>query len=243
MKLGNLSDWSWMALAPLLLLGGSGCVSVVRPQQLVVGEPGDAEFRVVDYPSHVLIHDSESLWDAHQIKDNFIGLADGEVVHWLDLGVDGMTPGPNNRPVENSVEWIKNSYAQLPDCPPVRIVDGLFSALGIEKTTLVNAFWIAMYPTDPISYIAFTRVVYLTDWAQETLGEANSGAGYLVPWEGPFVPLSATAPVNQGVDWAQKGTIALYVYVFRKVNQGLDSAIDGCEAAWCGVAWCFVETR
>ena len=236
----NLSTCLLLASASFLL-GGSGCVSVVQPPPLAVGAEGNGEARVVEYPAYIVVHDSESLWDAHQIKDNLIGLTDGEVVHWIDLGIDTVTPGPKNLPVENSVEWIKNSYAQLPDCPPVRIVDGLFSALGIERTTLINAATIAMYPTDPISYFAFTRVVYLTDWVQETLGEANAGAGHLVPWEGPFVPLAATAPENRAADWAQSGSIALYVYVFHKISIGLDSAIDGCESAWGSMAWCFVS--
>ena len=243
MNLRNLPTWSWMAIAPLLLLGCPGCVSVVRPPPLVVESPENNEVHVVKYPSYIIVHDSESFWDAHQVKDNLVGLADGEVMHWIDLGVDGVTPGPSNRPVENGIEWIKNNYAQLPDSAPVRIVDGLFSALGIEKTTVVNAFWIAMYPTNPVSYCAFTRVVYLTYWVQETLGEANTGAGYLAPWEGPFVPKAATEPVNKGTDWTQRGAIALYVYVFQKVNIGLDSAIDGCEYAWGGMAWCFVDTH
>jgi hypothetical protein len=234
-----------MVTATLLLLSGAGCAfKVVRPPPLVVGSAETGEVRVVKYPAYVLVHDSESFWDAHQIKDNLIGLTEGEVVHWVDVAVDGMTPGPQHRPVENSIEWIKNSYAQLPDCAPVRIVDGLFSALGIEKTTLLlGATKIAYAPTDPLSYLLFTRVIYLTDWVQETLGEANAGAGHLVPWPGPFIPRAATAPVNRGVDWAQSGAIALYVHVFHKVSVGLDYAIDGGEAAWGGVVWCFVWRR
>jgi hypothetical protein len=171
-----------------------------------------------------------------------VGLSEGEVVHWIDLAIDGMTPGPEHRPVENSIEWIKNSYAQLPDCAPVRIVDGLFSALGIEKITLLSgATKIAYAPTDPISYFAVTRVIYLTDWVQDTLGEVNTAAGYLVPWPGPFIPLAVTAPVNRAVDWAQDGAITLYIYVFHKVSVGVDYAIDGCEAAWGAVVWCFVR--
>ena len=240
----NLSTWSWMITATLLLLGGAGCVSVVRPPALIIGSAETGPVRVVKYPAYILVHDSESFWDAHQIKDNLIGLTEGEVVHWVDLAVDGVTPGPKNRPVENSIEWIKNSYARLPDCAPVRIVDGFFSALGIEKTTLLTgATKIAWAPTDPLSYFVFTRVIYLTDWAQETLGEANTGAGHLAPWPGPFVPLVVTAPVNHGVDWAQSGAIALYVHVFHKVSVGLDSALDGCESAWGGVVWCFVWRR
>ena len=53
-------------------------------------------------------------------------------------------------------------------------------------------------------------------------------------------PRSATAPINRGVDWSQDGAISLYVYVFHKVSVGLDSAIDGGEAAWRGLLWCFL---
>ncbi len=244
MKHRSLSTWCWMVIATLLPLGGMGCVSVVRPQPLVVGSAETGDVRVVKYPAYILVHDSESFWDAHQIKDNLVGLTEGEVVHWVDLGVDGLTPGPQHRPVENSIEWIKNRYAQLPDCAPVRIVDGLFSAVGIEKTTLLSgATKIAWAPTDPVSYFVFTRVVYLTDWGQETLGEVNTAAGYVAPWRGPFIPLVVTVPVNRGVDWTQNGAIALYVHVFHKVSVGLDSALDGCEAAWGGVVWCFVWKR
>jgi len=238
----NLSILSWMMIVTLLLFGGAGCAfKVVRPAPLVVESPETGIVRVVKYPAYVLVHDSESLWDAHQIKDNLIGLTEGEVVHWVDLAVDGLTPGPPNRPVQNSIEWTKNSYAQLPDCAPVRIVGGLFSALFIEKTTLLTGATKIVYaPTDPLSYFAFTRVIYLTDWAQETLGEVNTAAGYIAPWPGPFIPLVVTAPVNSAVDWTQSGAIALYVYAFHKVSVGLDYAIDGFEAAWGGVVWCFV---
>ena len=244
MKHESPSSWLWLAITPLLLLGGTGCVSVVRPPPLVVGAVETGDRHVVNYPAYVLVHDSESFWDVHQIKDNLIGLTEGEVVHWVDLTVDGVTPGPQHRPVENSIEWIKNRYAQLPDCAPVRIVDGLFSAVGIEKTTLLTgATRIAAAPADPLSYFVFTRVIYLTDWGQETLGEANTAAGYLVPWPGPFIPQAVTAPVNHGMDWTQDGAITLYVYVCYKVNIGLDSALDGCESAWGGVVWCFVWRR
>ncbi|MFZ4394367.1 MAG: hypothetical protein ACOYOU_01925 [Kiritimatiellia bacterium] len=227
--------------APLLLLVGGGCVSVVRPPPLIVGSAETGAVRVVNYPAYIMVHDSAYCWDAHQIKDNAIGLTEGEVVHWVDLTADGLTPGPANKPVENSMEWIKNSYAQLPDCASVRIVGGLFSAVGIEKTTLLTgATRIAMAPTDPVSYFLFTRVIYLTDWVQETLGEVNAGTDHLVPWPGQPLPKTVTSPANAGVDWAQSGAIALYVYVFHKVSVSLDYALDGCEAAYGGVVWCFV---
>jgi hypothetical protein len=238
----NLLTCSWIVLATLLLLGSAGCAfKVVRPPPLVVSSLETGEKRVVEYPAYVVVHDSDSLWDGHQIKDNLIGLTEGEVVHWIDLAVDGLTPGPPRLPLENGIEGIKNGYAQLPDCAPVRIVGGLFSALFVEKTTLLTGATKIVYaPTDPMSYFVFTRVIYLTDWVQETLGEANTAAGYLAPWKGPFIPKVATAPINSGVDWTQSGAIALYVHVFHKVSVGLDYAIDGCEAAWGGVVGVFV---
>lgn len=237
----NLSIGSWVVIAALLLLGGAGCAfKVVRPAPLVVESPETGIVGVLKYPAYVVVHDSDSFWDGHQIKDNLIGLSEGEVIHWIDLGVDGLTPGPPHLPLENGIEWTKNTYARLPDCAPVRIVGGLFSALFAEKTTLVSGARIASAPTDPVSYFVFTRVIYLTDWVQETLGEANTGAGYLAPWQGPFIPQAATGPVNKGVDWTQSGAIALYVHVFHKVSGGLDYAIDGGEAAWGGLVGYFV---
>lgn len=237
----NPSVWFSMAITALLVLGGTGCAfHVVRPQPLVIGSTETGNRRVVTYPAYVLVHDSESFWDAHQIKDNLFGLTEVDIVHSVDRGIDAMTPGPRHRPVENSIEWIKNDYAQLPDCAPVRIVDGLFSALGIEKTTLIGGAHIVSAPADPLSYFVFTRVIYLTDWVQETLGEVNKGAGYLAPWPGPFVPLTVTAPVNCGVDRTQTGAIALYVYAVHKMNLGLDSMIDMGETTWGGIVGVFV---
>jgi hypothetical protein len=242
MNLRNLSTWTWIAAASLLLLGGAGCsFKVVRPAPLVVGSASGGVIRVVKYPAYVLVYDSDSFWDPHQIKDNLIGLTEGEIVHWLDLVVDGMTPGPKRRPLQNSIEWIKNSYAQLPDCAPVRIVGGLFYALGIEKTTLIQGADIAYAPVDPLSYFVFVRVVYLTQWVHETLGEVNTAAGHLAPWRGTFVPQSATAPVNRGVYWTQKGAISLYVTVFHKVDVGLDITIDCFQTAYGGVVGLFVR--
>jgi hypothetical protein len=132
--------------------------------------------------------------------------------------------------LEDSAEWIKNTYAKLPDCAPVRIVGG-FSALEAEKTTLIGAVNIASSPTEPVSYFVFTRVIYLTGWVQDTLGEVNTDLGYLAPWPGPFIPHILTAPLNRGVNWTQKNAIALYIYVFHNVSTGLDYVIDGYEAA------------
>ena len=242
MKHRNLSRWSWMAAATLLLLGGAGCsFTVVRPPPLVVGSASGGEIRVVKYPAYVLVYDSDSFWDPHQIKDNLIGLTEGEIVHWIDLAIDGMTHGPKHRPLQNSIEWIKNNYAQLPDCAPVRIVGGLFYAVGIEKTTLIQGGEIAYNPASLLSYFVFTRVIYLTAWVHETLGEVNTAAGHLAPWPGTFIPQSATAPVNRGVYWSQKGAISLYVTVFHKVDAGLDRTIDVFQAVYGGVVGVFVR--
>jgi len=238
----HLSIGFWMGITALLIISFAGCAfKVVRPPPLSVKSLETGEVRVTKYPAYVVVHDSDSFWDGHQIKDNLIGLSEVEVIHWLDLAADGITPGPAHRPLENGIEWTRNTYARLPDCAPVRIVGSLFSALFLEKTTLLTGATKIIYaPTDPMSYFVFTRVIYLTDWVQETFGEANTGAGYLAPWEGPFIPLAATAPVNKGVDWTQSGAIALYVHVFHKVSVGLDYAIDGGEAAWGSIVGCFV---
>jgi len=135
----------------------------------------------------------------------------------------------------------KGSDAQLPDCAPVRIVDGLFSALEVEKVTVVSGTRIVLAPADPLNYLLFTRIIYLTDWVQDTLGEVNSALGYLVPWKGPFIPSVMTSPVNSGVDWAQSGALTLYIYVFRKISVGLDDGLYGGEWAWGEVVSQFVD--
>ncbi len=243
MTLLTRRSWSGMMTTSLLLLSCAGCAyKVVRPPPLVVGSAQTGDIRVVKYPTYILTHDSEDFWDAHQIKDNFIGLSEGEIVRWMDIATDKLTPGPEHRHLKNGIESIKNSYAQLPDCAPVRIVDGLFSALGLEKITIVGgASKIVWAPTDPSSYVAYLRVVYLTDWIQETLGEVNTAGGYLVPWPGPFVPRVATAPLNIGADWLQDGAVEIYIYGFHEINIGLDHALDGYETAWGGVVWLFVQ--
>lgn len=219
-----------------------GCAfKIVRPPPLIVKSPETGTEQRVEYPAYVLVHDASSFWDAHQIKDNIIGLFDGEIVHWIDLPLDAVMPGPKRRPVETGIEWIKNSYAQLPNCAPVRIVDGFFSALEIEKVTVVTGTRIVLAPTDPLTYTLFTRVIYLTDWVQDTLGEVNSGLGYLVPWPGPLIPYVVTDPINRGVDWTQRGALTLYIYVFRKISVGLDDGLYGGEWVWGKVVSMFVS--
>jgi hypothetical protein len=177
----------------------------------------------------------------HQIKNNVIGLFDGELIGWLDLAIDQTIPRRDRHPLQRSVEWIKNHYAQLPDVAPVRIVGGFFSALGLEKSTILGGVRIAKAPGDPISYFAFMRVVYLTDWVQDTLGEANTGLGYLVPWTGPFVPTAVTAPLNDAMDWAQFGAVTGYIYVFHQMDIGLDNVLYGTEWLWGGLVSLFVD--
>lgn len=222
-----------LVMVVLFMLNATGCAfKIVRPQPVMVKSPENGVLREVRYPAYVLTHDAQSFWDVHQIKDNITGLFDTEIVHWLDMPLDAVIPGPRRRPVESGIEHIKNGYAQLPDCAPVRIVDGLFSAVGIEKTTLLRTAANVAVSGGPVSYLTFTRVVYLTDWVQETLGEVNHAGGYLVPWQGSFIPATVTAPVNRGVDWTQHGAIALYVRVFHKISVGLDDALYGGEWMW-----------
>ncbi len=231
-----------IALAALLSTGAGCGYRVVQPDPLVIPTI-DGGMRVVTYPACVVAHSSESFWDPHQVKDNLVGLLEVDIVHAVDLGADALIPGPDRRPVDGGVEWLKNQYSRLPDCAPVRIVGGLFGALGIEKTTLIYIPETIEEPLSAGSYLAYTRVVYLTDWVQETVGEVNAAAGYLVPWEGPFVPRAATAPVNRAVDWAQEGAIKLYVYVAHKINVFVDEVIDRCERAWGRVVRVFARRR
>jgi hypothetical protein len=226
-------------LVLVLFIGCAGCAyRIVRPPPLLVGPPGQQ--RVVQYPAYVLVHDTQSKWDAHQIKDNIVGLLDTEIVRCLDAGLDLLIPGDDRRPLQNGIEWIKNSYATLPDIAPVRIVGGFFSAIFIEKTTIIGGIVIAGAPGDPMSWFLVTRAVYLTDWVQETLGEVNAGLGHLVPWEGSFVPAFMTAPINGAIDWAQTGVITAYTWFFRELNIGVDNLIYGGEWVWGSAVSVFV---
>ena len=156
MNLMNPRLWFRMVTVALLVMGCAGCAyKVVRPLPLVVEASERSVAHTVNYPAYVVVHDSSSFWDAHQIKDNVFGLTQGEVVHWVDHVLDLASPGPRRRPWAHGIEWIKNSYAQLPDRAPVRIVGGLFSALRIEKTTVLSVPKIVAAPTDPMTYLAF----------------------------------------------------------------------------------------
>jgi hypothetical protein len=228
------------ALAALVAgLASTGCAfTVVRPAPLYIGSAERGNQRTVHYPAYVLVHDSESVWDAHQIKDNIVGLSEGEVVHWADLGADALTPGPPRTPIQHFILWSSDRYAELPDCAPVRIVGGFFSALGLDKTTLLSgATRIAAAPGDPVSYFVVTRAVYLVDWSRTTVGELNTGAGRLAPWPGTFVPQAISAPINHGVEWTEFGVVTLYIRLFRGINNAVDNVITGCENAYGGVVY------
>jgi hypothetical protein len=231
-----------LAVAALVVLGSTGCAfHVVHTPPLSARDLGTGEIRVVHYPAYVLVHDEQSDWDAHQIKNNVVGLFDGELIGWVDLVIDQGIPARDARPLQRGIEWTKNTYAQLPDIAPVRIVGGFFSALGIEKTTILGGVRIAKAPGDPISYFAFLRAIYLTDWLQDTLGEANTGLGHLVPWKGSFVPAFVTAPINDVADWAQYGAVTGYIYVFREIDIGLDNVLYAGEWLWGGLVSLFVD--
>jgi hypothetical protein len=225
-----------------MALACSGCAyKVVRPPPLFVHLPtGDT--RTVYYPAYVLVHDDQSAWDAHQIKNNIVGFFDTELLHCVDVGLDALIPGPDHHPIESGIESLKNAWAQLPDCAPVRIIGGFFSAIGIEKTTVISGIIIYDNPGDPISWFLVTRAVYLTDWIQDTLGEFNTGLGYLVPWEGSFIPAFMTAPINDAVDWMQSDVITGYIWLFHELNIGVDNFLYSCEEGYGGVVSVFVDT-
>lgn len=228
-----LSRIQGSAILLLLLLGGAGCaVTMVEPPPLVVEASASGNSRIVHYPPQYVAHDSESFWDLHQLKDNAVGLLEMDVVWLADLGLDSLTPGPERRPVEHQIEALKNGYARLPDCAVVRVVGDLFAALGIEKTSLGRRDWWFL-----------PRLVYLTDWGQNTLGELNTSAGHCVFLSGPLIPPAATAPANKGVDWLQSRSLGLYSYVLVKLNHGTDSAISGGESAWGNVVGIFLPRR
>lgn len=230
------------AAAALAVLCVTGCAyRIVHTPPLSVTDIETGEIRVVEYPVYVLVHDEHSGWDGHQIKNNIVGVFDGELVHWIDAGLDAGIPGRDQLPIEHGIEWVKNGYAQLPDIAPVRIVGGFFTAFQLEKTTVLGGVRIANAPGDPISYFAVTRTIYLTDWLQDTVGEANTGLGHLVPWEGAFFPAFVTSPVNDAVDWAQSEAITGYIYVFREITIGLDKVIYAWEWAWGALVSLFVS--
>ncbi len=215
----SFATYFGVVAAALAVLFITGCAyHVVHTPPLTVRDFETGEQRVVTYPAYILVHDEQSNWDGHQIKNNIVGVFDGEFIHWIDAGIDTVIPGPDHLPIEHGIEWVKNNYAQLPDIAPVRIVGGFFTAFQLEKTTVLGGVRIINAPGDPISYFAVTRVVYLTDWLQDTVGEANTGLGHLVPWEGAFFPGFVTSPVNGAVDWAQTGAITGYIYVFREIT-------------------------
>jgi hypothetical protein len=229
------------ALEAILALGCAGCAfKVVRTPPLFIRTSGTGAVKVVNYPARILVHDDQAFWDMHQVKNNIVGVFNTEIIHLVDVGLDAVIPGPDRSPLESGVDAIKNGWAQLPDWAPMRIIGGFFSALRIEQTTLFGGVFIPA-TGDPITIFVLTRVIYLTDWIQDTLGEVNTGLGYLVPWPGPFVPVFLTGPVNDVVDWCQTAVITGYVWVFRQINIGVDYALYGGEYAWGDFVSNFIE--
>lgn len=181
------------------------------------------------YPMRVIVHDEDAFWDAHQIKSNLVGLLEFEVVRAVDVVIDLAAPGPERRPVENSIEWGKNQFARLPDSAPKTIVGELFWALGIEKASYGRG--VGFFP----------RLVYITEWLQISAGELNRVAGYANPWQETLIPKSWTSAPNHGIDWAQNGLIGAYIFVVQGLDWCADEIIDGGEAAYKGVVWIVVR--
>lgn len=205
------------ALAGALLLLLTGCtVQIVRPDPLLAVRDGEAVW--IHYAPTAVVHDEYAFWDLHNIKNNVVGLTEFEVVRTADMLLDTLIPGPERRPVENGIEWVKNEYARLPPCAPVNIVGGLFQAIGPEKLCYGR------------QEEFFPRFVYLSDWVQETLGECNRVAGYAAPWGDRFIPPRIADPGNRAVDWAQNGLIGAYLYVVQFISVAVDRGIDHVEA-------------
>ncbi len=180
------------------------------------------------YPQRVIVHDSQSFWDAHQIKTNIIGLGELEVVRAVDRVVDVLIPGGEARPLESSIEWTKNQYAHMPDCFPFSTVGGLFEALGIEKLS---------WSRGPLFV---PRIVYLVNWVQNTLGELNHIGGYLVPGQNRLIPAVVTRHPNAGLDWLESRTIGVFIFVGQGIDTVTDWAVDGGEAVWRFTVTCAV---
>jgi len=199
----------------------SGCAFRIVPRETMeVHEASGGQPEVLRYPLKALVHDDESFWDLHQAKDNIAGLTEFEVVRMADLIADTAMPGPERRPVENSIEWFKDQWAKLPQIPPVRLVGELFWALGIEKTCYVR------------SESFFPRIIYLTEFAQQAMIESNNMLGYVILQRDGFVPSGWTDPSNRGVDWAQSRLLGLYTWLFQELDWCLDQLLYGAEMAW-----------
>jgi len=223
-----------LALSALILLviplaaTLSGCAfKIIRPEVMTVRRAPDGKPEEMRYPLRIIVHDKESFWDAHQIKSNLIGLSDLSAVHTLDLVIDAVTPGPDKRPLENSIEWIKNQYAKLPRWAPVNIVGRLFWAMGLEKSSYGRRA------------VFIPRIVYLIDWVRFTVGELNRVAGHAVPWNGGLIPKRWTAASDRGMDWAENSVIASYIRIAQGIDWGLDKSLDGGEWCWQKTVWAF----
>lgn len=219
-----------MAGLPLLLAAmmatGAGCAfKVIPPETVTVHRAPDGEPHTIRYPAQVIVHDDESFWDWHQIKFNLVGLTDLEAVRIVDILADILTPGPERRPAENAIEWVKNEYAKLPPYGPVKIVGELFWAIGLEKASYGRG--IGFFP----------RIIYVTEWFQVSMDEMNSVAGFLLLNREALIPKKWTAAPNRGVDWTQSRALGLYIYLFQGLDWCTDKAIDGAEFAWQKTVW------
>jgi len=210
----------------------SGCAfKVIRPQTLTVRRSPDRPPETVHYPMKILVHDEDAFWDHHQIKSNIIGLTELEPVRVADLLADTLIPGPEHRPVENSIEWIKNAYAQLPDWALVRIVGEFFWALGLERTCAARG-----------SIVSPLRIIYLVEWGRFTLNECNRVAGYAVPGRDTLIPKSWTAYPDGGVVWLDHHAIGLNIFIVQALDWCFDRVIDGEESVYAGVVWVLVRS-
>ena len=231
MKLSASRTATILALLLLATCCATGCLtSVVRPEPLVIQDPLTGETKTVRYPLVVITHDPNSFWDWHQIKDNILGLMELEGVRIFDVCADTLLiPGEEARPLENGIEAFKNAYSRLPRIAPFNTIGEFFSALGLEKTC---------FNRGPLF---FPRIVYMTDWVQNTLGDADHIAGTIVLDRDTLFPSSITTPLGHGVNWMQKRSLGnIYVFILWTLDELADEAIDVGEAAWGKAVWCIV---
>jgi len=217
-----------MTVIALLTILTAGCaVRIIPPYEVTVYSVGDGAPRRIVYPAEVIVHDDHAFFDLHNIKSNLFGLTDLELVRLADLAAD--FPDRDVRPFRTSIDWIRHQFARLPDCAATRIVGGFFWALGADRYS---------YGRDQLF---LPRFIYLTNWAQMSLGELNRVAGYAVPYQETLIPRAWTHPLNAAVDWGQTRAIGLYLYVLQTGNEYLEWGITGIEecakvAVWLAVA-------
>ena len=219
-----------IALAIALVAVLSGCAfRIIPPETMTVYRAPDGKPEQIHYPMQVVVHDRESFWDGHQIKDNIFGLSDLEVVRVLDMLADLPNPGPERRPIENAIEWIKNQYAQLPPWPPVNIAGGLFEALGLEKTSILTAYG--------RRGLSIPQLIYLLHWVRASMGELNRTAGYAIPGQDGWIPKKWLAAPNRAMDRTEDALIGSYIWIFQGLDWCMDVAISGGEWGWQQTVW------